>query len=200
MKTWHERYDKRDTTAVCGERRRGATVAREIRSGPADLARALPVPRHGGDLARDLGHAARRDVLCALGHVAAEDAACDGQRQRDDEPDHDQDDDRAEGQRRLAIVGAESEEERRFGFGLGLGLGFGLGLAWELYAIATVLRKQKVKRSGAGKSVAESTRLTAHLPSAQSLPNVFAETKPHVPAVHAYSRIAAVYIAPRLPG
>jgi len=37
--------------------------------------------------------------------------------------------------------------------------------ACELYAIATVLRKQNMRRKGAGKRVAERTRFIAHRPS-----------------------------------
>mmetsp|Transcript_4020 Transcript_4020/g.12845 ORF Transcript_4020/g.12845 Transcript_4020/m.12845 type:complete len:604 (+) Transcript_4020:257-2068(+) len=69
-----------------------------------DLARALPVPDGGRDLARDLVSAARRVEVAALGRVPSEDASDDGQRQRDERPDDQDDQDRPEGERGLRPV------------------------------------------------------------------------------------------------
>jgi len=58
--------------------------------------------------------------------------------------------------------------------------------ACELYAMATVLRKQNMHNKGAGNSVAASTRFQAQRPSGpKKRPNACADTKPAVPAVSA---------------
>mmetsp|Transcript_24682 Transcript_24682/g.83246 ORF Transcript_24682/g.83246 Transcript_24682/m.83246 type:complete len:205 (-) Transcript_24682:821-1435(-) len=91
-------YGREDVVQLDVDGREGEEARHE------DLARALPVPDGGRDLARDLVCAARRVEVAALGCVPAEDASDDGQRQRDERPDDQDDQDRPEGERGLRAV------------------------------------------------------------------------------------------------